>query len=317
MHTQVYDYINTPIIISTSGQMTYANAAANNIFGAYLYDIYEYLLSHDTSLSYKINNHIITGTIHKVHNDNIITYIINTDDNLDYIADKLSDLNEEFQSLIYVTSHDLQEPIRIINSYCKLISKKISTIDSDKLSTYLESIIQNSNYAMQMIKDLLDYARIGQSKYADVIIKDIISDIKNLFKLKAKSNNVELHFSKSKILKESIFCNRAEISRVFQNLIDNAIKFKSNQNAKITVSFDISDSNIIFSISDNGIGIPEKHRNKIFEMFGRLYPKHKYPGTGMGLAICQKIITKHNGKIWFESSPNTTTFFFTLPRTQS
>ncbi|MEM6687765.1 MAG: ATP-binding protein, partial [Bacteroidota bacterium] len=221
--------------------------------------------------------------------------------------------NEELEQITYITSHDLQEPLRTINSLVNVFKTKYAD-NFDATGIKMMEFLDGATDRMQnLIKDLLDYSVLGkdQSKTTvdcNQIMEDIIKD------LSAKIAQTNANIQWSKLPKITGF--PAEIRLLFQNLVSNALKFqKEDTSPHITIQSFPQNNHWKFSISDNGIGIEEKHLDKIFSIFQRLHSKDKYEGTGIGLAHCTKIVDIHGGKIWVESELGKgSTFHFTIEK---
>jgi light-regulated signal transduction histidine kinase (bacteriophytochrome) len=230
-------------------------------------------------------------------------------------AEKLKESNEELEQFAYIASHDLREPLRTISGFIGLIFNRYKTqLEPDQ--ELLNYIIDASKRMQEMIDDLLQLSRISKGKiFQDVDIKEVINNIlKNLNKL------INQNFAKI-IIDEMphIKGDPNQIEQLFQNLIENAIKFrKPNISPEIRIHADKQieedSSQWIFSIQDNGIGIDPKDFKKLFIIFQRLHSRYEYNGTGIGLALCKKIVERHGGKIWVESTPDVgSTFYFSIP----
>ncbi len=228
---------------------------------------------------------------------------------------ELERVNGELGDFTNIISHDLQEPLRTINSYVQLLSKKYKGKLDKQADEYISFIGDASKRLKNMINALLDYCRIGanEEKLEQVdcthILEEIIASLQSL-----------IHKSKAKIKYESlpiVKANKAQLAQVFQNLIMNAIKFhKKNTAPEVTISASNDGNGYLFSISDNGIGIDLEHKDRIFQIFQRLHTREEYEGMGIGLTTCKKIVEKHNGKIWVESELGKgSIFYFTVPTT--
>lgn len=221
--------------------------------------------------------------------------------------------NEELEQITYITSHDLQEPLRTINSLANMFKAKYATnLDADGLK--MMDFLDGATTRMQnLIKDLLDYSVIGKDKSKTSIDCNQIMDniVKDLAE-KIKQTDAEIYWNKLPIITGV----SAEIRLLFQNLISNAIKFqKENTTPQIVIKSHEQNNHWKFSVSDNGIGMEEKHLEKIFSIFHRLHSKDTYEGTGIGLAHCTKIIDIHGGEIWVESELGKgSTFHFTIEK---
>ncbi|MEM6722051.1 MAG: ATP-binding protein [Bacteroidota bacterium] len=221
--------------------------------------------------------------------------------------------NEELEEITYITSHDLQEPLRTINSLINVFKTKYSA-SFDATGIKMMEFLDGATIRMQqLIKDLLEYSIIGkdQSKITvdcNRVMQDIVKD---LF-VKIEQTNATINWSKL----PTIIGFPAEIRLLFQNLISNALKFqKEGVNPHVTIQSAEHDNHWEFSVSDNGIGMEEKHLDKIFSIFQRLHSKDTYEGTGIGLAHCTKIVDIHGGKIWVTSELGKgSTFYFTIEK---
>ena len=231
--------------------------------------------------------------------------------------DELRRSNEELERFAYVSSHDLQEPLRMVKLYSQLLERRYKdNLDSDA-DDFIEYIVEGANRMKQLIDDLLEYSRVtSQAKEFDNIDLQKVLDIvlRNL-SISIIENNVTISHDPF----PTIFADQNQMLQVFQNLITNAIKFHGQNPPKINISVQKDEKEWIFSVSDNGIGIDSKHQNQIFEVFKRLHHnRDEYPGSGIGLSITQKIIIHHGGRIWVESEIGKgTTFYFTIPKVSS
>jgi PAS domain S-box-containing protein len=222
---------------------------------------------------------------------------------------------EELKEFAYITSHDLQEPLRTISSFTKLINDEHKDELSEDLKTYINFLSESSDRLRNLITNLLDYTRLGNLKTptlvdCNVLIKEILTDL-----------NVSISESKSKISLvdplPTITGSKSGLRILFQNLISNAIKFsKKDTLPQIKIFFKEDSEKWLFYIQDNGIGMKKKDLKKIFGFFTRLHNRDSYEGTGIGLAYCIKVVKKHNGNIWVDSELGEgSTFYFTISKT--
>lgn len=243
-----------------------------------------------------------------------VEVLYNININFDSVVHKLKQSNKELEQFAYVASHDLQEPLRTVSSYCQLIESKYKDKIDDDGKKYINYVISATYRMKNLINELLDFSKVGKNNNNDDIIdlNKIIKEIKKDFKVSIQEYNIKMKYFKLPTIKGS----RYRIKQLFQNLISNAIKFrKDDNNVIIQIGYFEYLTHWEFFVKDNGIGISEKYQEKIFGLFKRLYTKEEYPGTGIGLAICKKIVEKHNGKIWIESEPNDgTTIFFNISK---
>ena len=225
--------------------------------------------------------------------------------------EELKHSNEELEQFAYISSHDLQEPLRTITSYLQLLQRKYQGNLDDKADKYINFAIEGAARMQNLIIDLLDYSRVGtgddepESIDCKFILNKVLFDIKALI----KENNATIsHDPLPEVMADS-----TQIVQVFQNLIINGIKFHGEEAPKIHISAEKIASEWVFSVQDNGIGIDPQYSERIFEIFKRLNSRERYPGTGIGLSICKKIVERHGGRIWVESELGKgSTFYFTL-----
>ncbi len=225
----------------------------------------------------------------------------------------LKTANKELEQFAYVASHDLQEPLRTISNFVGLLDKTYTGKTEDDTKLYFNFILTATAKMQNLIKDILDYSRVGKSFTfsvidCNIIFKDVISGMG----ASIKETNAEIT---SAILPE-VKGNGAQLKQLFQNLISNGIKFrKKNSVPKIEITVEEKATKYLFAVKDNGIGIDERHINKLFVLFQRLHAETEYPGTGIGLAISKKIVILHGGRIWVESKLGEgSIFYFTLPK---
>lgn len=221
--------------------------------------------------------------------------------------------NEELEQFAYVASHDLQEPLRMVSSFTQLLERRYKDqLDSDA-KEYIHFAVDGAGRMQRLINDLLDYSRVttrgksfGKIDLSEVLGQALINLRNIIQEANALITTEDLPFA---------FGDEGQIMRVFQNLLDNALKFKSDSVPRIHISAKIEDKLVTVSVSDNGIGIDPQYSDRIFVIFQRLHNKTEFPGTGIGLSICKRIIERHGGKIWLESEPGKgSTFYFTLTR---
>jgi PAS domain S-box-containing protein len=229
-------------------------------------------------------------------------------------ADELAETNIELEQFAYIASHDLQEPLRMVKSFLELIERRYGEkLDEDGLK-YIKYAVQGSDRMKQVILDLLNYSRVGKGddEIEKLDLNEILSEV-------IETNQLVILEKQAVITKEqlpTIQFVRLHMQQLLHNLITNGLKYcKPNVVPILNISFIDKNKEWLFSISDNGIGIDEKYFDKIFVVFKRLHGTGTYAGTGIGLAICKKIVEKQGGKIWVESVPDKgSTFYFTLKK---
>lgn len=230
---------------------------------------------------------------------------------------KLKESNQELENFAYVASHDLQEPLRTISSFCRLIEKKYKDkLDEDGVE-FIEFIVDASNRMKKLLDDLLQISRITTHVSEKSIINTNEELRRILDTLAAQISETEIKINIEEDLPQ-VLMHKIHFTQLFQNLISNAVKFRNkNILTKIEIGYhDTQDDNFyIFYVKDNGIGFDIKYEKKIFEIFQRLHHRDEYNGTGVGLALCKKIVNYYGGEITVESEVDEGTIFcFTLPR---
>ena len=232
---------------------------------------------------------------------------------LQHKAEQLSISNAELESFAYVTSHDLQEPLRMVSSFLQLLQKKYENSLDEKGQKYINFAIDGSERMKILIQDLLEFSRINSSKeiHNQIDLNDISrKSISNLRRI-IEDSKADINVS----ILPLIYGNESQLLQLFQNLIGNAIKYRSDNPPVIKVGYKEKEDEWEFFVQDNGIGIDEKFYNKIFVIFQRLHNRKEYDGTGIGLAVCKKIVDFHGGKIWVESSLGKgSIFYFTISK---
>lgn len=231
------------------------------------------------------------------------------------IVTDLKRSNKELEQFAYVSSHDLQEPLRMVTLYSQLLERRYKDKLDDDANDFIEYIVEGAQRMKLLIDDLLIYSRVtSQAKeFEDIDLETLLKTVVSNLYITIEENNANLTHDPL----PSISADPSQISQVFQNLITNAIKFQGQNTPKIHISVQKQEyyKEWIFSVKDNGIGIEPRHQKQIFEVFKRLHTRQEYPGTGIGLSIVKKIIKHHGGQIWVDSEPGQgTTFYFTIPR---
>ena len=231
---------------------------------------------------------------------------------------RYKDSNIQLENFAYIASHDLREPVRTINNFTQLLARKMGKKLNGEEQEYFQFIKDGVNNMDLLINDLLTYSRVNSGEHSAENV-----NLENLMLIILNGLNQNIKEQEAEIIQEgmpsTILGNKTKIKQLFQNLIANAIKFRKPDVApKVVVSGAEDNTHWKFSIADNGIGIKEEYFDKIFMIFKKLHSKHEFQGSGIGLAICKKIVEQHDGEIWVESSPNEgTTFFFTIAKNQA
>ena len=221
--------------------------------------------------------------------------------------------NEDLEQFAYVASHDLQEPLRMITNYLQLLRQRYKDKLDAGADDFIGFALDGSKRMHQLIHDLLTYSRVG-THGKEFVPTDCAQALAN-----ALANlRVAIEESRAEITHDplpTVKGDEVQLMQLFQNLIGNAVKFRGEAVPKIHLGVQRSGAEWEFSVRDNGIGIAPEDFQRIFVVFQRLHSREKYPGTGIGLSVCKKIVERHGGRIWVESKPGQgTTFHFTLPQ---
>lgn len=231
---------------------------------------------------------------------------------LEHSVKELARSNAELQQFAYVASHDLQEPLRMVSSYTQLLAKRYrGRLDADA-DDFIGFAVDGAARMQKLIQDLLAYSRVGTRNLERqaVSMDSVLEYATDMLQLVIKGTDAAVTHESL----PSIKVDERQMTQLFQNLISNAIKFRGQEPPRIHVSATRLDGEWLFSVHDNGIGIEPQYADRIFVIFQRLHNRDDYPGTGIGLAICKKIVERHGGRIWMESEPGKgSTFFFTVP----
>jgi PAS domain S-box-containing protein len=239
-----------------------------------------------------------------------------SDEHLVKTVGELKRSNDELQQFAYVSSHDLQEPLRMVSSYTQLLAKRYKgRLDSDA-DEFIGFAVDGCNRMQGLIQDLLAYSRAGANGKA---LREISGE--NALKVALTNLRTSVEQSGAVVTHDSLPAIRTDetlLTQVFQNLVGNAIKYRRAESPQVHVSASKNGGNEwIFSVRDNGLGIDPQYFDRIFILFQRLHGRDEFEGTGIGLAICKKILERLGGRIWVESQPEKgSTFYFALPETE-
>jgi signal transduction histidine kinase len=242
-----------------------------------------------------------------------ISAILDANKRVAEYAGALERNNKDLEQFAYIASHDLQEPLRMISNYLGLLEKRYGNALGDTAAEYINFATENAIRMQKMIHSLLDYSRLTpkDSDFEEVAIGEIIESASDNLKGKIDNTNAQINWDPM----PAVLGNRVMLTQLFQNLLENALKYHRDVEPKIYIGVLKTDERWEFSVSDNGIGIDPAHSEKIFLFLARLHTDNSaFPGAGVGLSVCKRIVEGHNGRIWVESEPDVgSTFYFTLP----
>jgi light-regulated signal transduction histidine kinase (bacteriophytochrome) len=231
------------------------------------------------------------------------------------LTQELERSNTDLAQFAYVASHDLQEPLRMVTSFVQLLQHRYQGKLDKNADEFISYAVDGASHMQRLINDLLKYSRVGthgknlEPTNFNIVISHALSNLSKTIKENDAIINID-HLP-------TIPADYTQLVQLFQNLISNAIKYHSKKKPEILVKAINKGDFWLFSVRDNGIGIDKEYIDKIFIIFQRLYNKSRYPGTGIGLSICKKIVERHGGRIWVESKPGQgSTFYFTIPGKQ-
>jgi PAS domain S-box-containing protein len=229
--------------------------------------------------------------------------------------EELARSNADLEQFAYVASHDLQEPLRMVISYTQLLARRYQGKLDASADEFIGFAVDGASRMQQLIQDLLSYSRLttrGQALQSTDTGAACNAALENL-RESIKNSNAKVSVGSL----PTVLADATQLVQLFQNLIGNAIKYRNERRPEIRVDARPNRNEWIFSVQDNGIGIEPQYFDRIFQMFQRLHTRKDYSGTGIGLAICRKIVERHGGRIWVESHPRQgSTFLFTIPRAE-
>ena len=229
---------------------------------------------------------------------------------------RLEESNERLEQFAYAASHDLQEPLRMVSSYMQLLENRYADdLDADG-EEFLEYAVDGADRMREMIDGLLDYSRVETrgDPLEPVDLESVFEDVLADLRLQIEEHDAEIDASDLSAFDVEIEGDASQLRQLFQNLLDNAIEYSGDEPPRIRVTAREVAGKWLVSVSDEGIGIDPNDQDRIFEVFQRLHTHDEYAGTGIGLALCERIVERHGGEIWVDSEPGEgTTFTFTLP----
>ncbi len=219
--------------------------------------------------------------------------------------------NTDLEQFAYAASHDLQEPLRAVTGYCQLLQRNYHGKLDEKGNDYVKNAVEGAQRMSSLVQDLLEFARVTRKAepFQPTDFNEVLSQAQARLKVAIEESGARVEYAPL----PTCHADKGQLIRLFQNLIGNALKFRGPRPLEIRIAADETADEWRFSVRDNGIGIDPKYRERIFVIFQRLHTREEYPGTGIGLAVCKRIVERHGGRIWVESTPGEgSTFFFTL-----
>jgi light-regulated signal transduction histidine kinase (bacteriophytochrome) len=228
-------------------------------------------------------------------------------------AQALQKSNAELEQFAYVASHDLQEPLRMITGYTTLLARRYQGKLDKEADEFIGYAVDGAKRMQGLIDDLLSYSRVGTQGKEFALV-----DCEGVLARTLVSLQVAVEESSARVTREplpTVTGDETQLGQLFLNLVGNAIKYRDGSKApEVHISCRQKGADWLFAIKDNGIGIDPQHRDRLFVIFQRLHTREEYPGSGIGLAICKKIVERHGGRIWVESELGKgATFYFTMP----
>jgi len=227
--------------------------------------------------------------------------------------EELRKSNVELERFAYIASHDLQEPLRMVASFTQLLERNYSDKLDDAAREYIYFAVDGAKRMQQLIKDLLSYSRLGTEAIEEtsVDMSVVVARVVQSLQLSIDESSAEVISGRLPVVRG----DSGQLYQLMQNLIANALKYHKDDHVEITIGSEQRDTECVFWVRDNGIGMDGQYADRIFEVFQRLHTRAEYPGTGIGLSICKRIVERHGGRIWVESTIGEgAAFFFTLER---
>ncbi len=252
----------------------------------------------------------------QAHKDNLEEEVKKRTTELEASNKELLRSNLDLEQFAYISSHDLKEPLRMVSMYAQLLEEKYAETFDSEGKEFLGYLMEGASRMELLIDDVLNYSRVGRenSSRQQVNLNEVLKSVIKNLEHTIQANNAKINAGDMPL----IHAIPSQMTQLFQNLIENAIKFRRDEQPVVNINAAKHGDMWLFSIEDNGIGLDPEYEHKIFQLFQRLHPRSDYPGTGIGLAICKKIVEQNNGKIWVESEIGKgTTFYFTLPELAS
>jgi signal transduction histidine kinase len=226
-------------------------------------------------------------------------------------VDELARSNADLEQFAYVASHDLQEPLRMVTIYTQLLAERYRGKLDENADIFIGYATEGAQRMQVLIHDLLAFSRVGRNATSESVdCNAVMQDVLRTLTTAIQESGATVTHGELPV----VWVDRTQVAQIFQNLIGNAIKFRGRESPVISIRAEKADQRWLFRVSDNGIGIAPEYAQNIFVAFQRLHARSEYPGNGIGLAICKKIVGRYGGRIWVESQAGSgSTFKFTLP----
>jgi signal transduction histidine kinase len=321
----------SPIIVASNSAFEERFGSGDSLAGESLFDV----VNHDDQIQTKIRTHVTEGTefetelhtptasgqrdfqlrivpfaaerAYLLYTD--ITDLKQTQAELKETVTRLEQSNERLQQFAYIASHDLQEPARMVSSYISLLDREYGDELDEEAKEYMDFATDGANRMQAMIDGLLDYSRVrtNAEAFSETDAEEVFEDTMQTLELLREEYDVTITHD----VLPTVEADRNQLGQLFQNLIENAIEH-GGEGTEIHVGADHRDGEVVFSVADDGPGIPESRQDRIFDIFEQ--GDRDNDGTGIGLAICDRIVSRHGGEMWIESTAGAgATFYFTIP----
>jgi light-regulated signal transduction histidine kinase (bacteriophytochrome) len=230
---------------------------------------------------------------------------------LQRLNESLERSNIELQRFAYIASHDLQTPMRSIAGFMQLLQASYADKLDHRANEWIDRVVSSTKHLQTLVQDLLAYSRVDSqaSPFGFISMSEVFDRVVALIETSITESQAEI----SHDILPDIMGDHSQLVQLMQNLICNAILYRGKEPPRVHISATPNGSEWLFAVRDNGIGIDARHQQRIFEIFQRLHDQQEYPGTGIGLAVCRRIVHRHGGKIWVESEPDKgSTFYFSI-----
>ena len=245
-----------------------------------------------------------------------ITEQVEREQQLEELVEQLEESNERLEQFAYAASHDLQEPLRMVSSYLQLLERRYTDDLDEEAEEFIDFAVDGAERMREMIEALLAYSRVEtrgdpfEPVDLDTVLADVLADLQ----LPIDETNAEIISDDLPM----VAGDASQLRQVFQNLLENALEYSGEEPPQVHVAAERKGDEWLLAVEDNGIGIDPADADRVFEVFQRLHSRDEHEGTGIGLALCERIVERHGGDIWVESEPGKgATFSFTLPATES